>query len=67
MVLVPPLMLAAEIYDVAADPGETANLYAQKPDALRPMLVERTLDELAKTLISADLIWPPFTFCSSCE
>ncbi len=29
-----------EIYDVAADPGETKNLYAEKPDALRGMLAE---------------------------
>jgi tetratricopeptide (TPR) repeat protein len=30
----------AEIYDVAADPHETANRLAEKPDALRAMLVE---------------------------
>ncbi len=30
----------AEIYDVAADPGETANRLAEKPDALRAMLAE---------------------------
>ena len=30
----------AEIYDVAADPGETSNLHPQKPDALRSMLAE---------------------------
>ncbi len=30
----------SEIYDLAADPGEKANLHAQKPDALRAMLVE---------------------------
>ncbi len=29
-----------EIYDVPADPGETSNLYSEKPDALRSMLVE---------------------------
>ncbi|HQQ76781.1 MAG TPA: sulfatase-like hydrolase/transferase [Thermoanaerobaculia bacterium] len=29
-----------EIYDLPADPGELKNLYAQKPDALRPMLAE---------------------------
>jgi tetratricopeptide (TPR) repeat protein len=30
----------AEIYDVAADPGERKNLLAEKPDALRAMLAE---------------------------
>jgi choline-sulfatase len=30
----------AEIYDVSADPGETSNRLAEKPDALRAMLVE---------------------------
>jgi choline-sulfatase len=30
----------AEIYDVVADPGETANRLAEKPDALRAMLAE---------------------------
>lgn len=30
----------AEIYDVAADPGEKTNRLAEKPDALRAMLVE---------------------------
>jgi choline-sulfatase len=30
----------AEIYDVAADPGEKTNQFAEKPDALRAMLAE---------------------------